>query len=433
MNLNVYYTVVDNKYGLVIENKDSKELIYAKIGKSENKDIASLNAIDGAINFLTKMNIRGQIKKEDNVNIIFNGIKHSLSKYIESASLNINKLQNSNSDKIGIIKTIRANLNPISKKAKIDFINLNKQEIHLLIDKAIENQNIIEIASYYDKDLNEKTNTVKTMVVSKGDSIELNTLVKLNKNEKTKIKQEIKSKKKAVLTEIRQSPEYIDQMTNILMNEMNKGINTSQLSIQEEYDLTKVKNIVIFTDGSMKKQDNNNNNKAYNHGYGVVILDKDTEKPLFKFKGKFSKESELMGHIELVELYAIYRAGLFINNNINSGLLNKDISVTVMTDNQDNIHNYEKIKNKDFSMKGVMLFKELLKETENMDFQIEWVKGHSNNLHNREADKLAKSALEMEKSEEYITHQSIIEEKDELFDITKHIKSNDVHFRRKMG
>lgn len=84
-------------------------------------------------------------------------------------------------------------------------------------------------------------------------------------------------------------------------------------------------------------------------------------------------------------------------------------------------------------MKGVMLFKELLKETEDMDFQIGWVKAHSSNLYNREADKLAKSALEMEKSEEYITHQSIIEEKDELFDITKHIKSNKLHFRRKMG
>ena len=76
MNLNVYYTTVNNKYGLVIADKDNQELIYAKIGKSENNDIVSLNAIDSAINFLTKMNIRGQIKKEDNVNIIFNGIKH---------------------------------------------------------------------------------------------------------------------------------------------------------------------------------------------------------------------------------------------------------------------------------------------------------------------------------------------------------------------
>lgn len=431
MNLNIYYTTVNNKYGLVIEAEDNKELIYAKIGKSEKDDIASLNAIDGAINFLTKMNIRGQIKKEDNVNIIFNGVKHPLSKYIESPSLNLNKIQNSNKDKIGIIKTIRANLNPISKKAKIDFINTNNQEMHLLIDKAIETQDIIEIASYYNKDLNEKNDIFKTMVVRKGDSIELNTLVKLNKYEKSKIKQAVKSKKKAEIIEIRQSPEYIDQMTNILMNEMTKDINTSQLSIQEEYDLENVKNIVIYTDGSMKKQDTNN--KAYNHGYGVVILDKDTEQPLFKFKGRFSKESEMMQHIELVELYAIYRASLFVKNRMNEGLLNKDINVTVMTDNQDNIHNYEKIKNDNFSMKGVILFKELLTETENMNFQIEWVKGHSNNLYNREADKLAKSALEMEKSEEYITHQSIIEEKDELFDITKHIKSNEVYFRRKMG
>lgn len=66
MNLNVYYTTVNNKYGLVIADKDNQELIYAKIGKSENNDIVSLNAIDSAINFLTKMNIRGQIKKEDN-------------------------------------------------------------------------------------------------------------------------------------------------------------------------------------------------------------------------------------------------------------------------------------------------------------------------------------------------------------------------------
>lgn len=431
MNLNVYYTTVNNKYGLVIADKDNQELIYAKIGKSENNDIVSLNAIDSAINFLTKMNIRGQIKKEDNVNIIFNGIKHPLSKYIESQTLNLNKIQNSNRDILGIIKTIRANLNPISKKAKIDFINTNNQEIHLLIDKAIETQNIVEIASHYNKDLNEKNNIAKTMVVKKGDAIELNTLVKLNKDEKSKIKQAVKSKKKAELTEIRKSPEYIDQMTNVLTNEMTKRINTSHLSIQEEYDLENVKNIIIYTDGSMKKQDKNN--KAYNHGYGVVILDRDTEKPLFKFKGRFSKESEMMEHIELVELYAIYRASLFVKNKIDGGLLNKDINVTIMTDNQDNIHNYEKIKNKDFSMKGVMLFKELLKETEDMDFQIGWVKAHSNNLYNREADKLAKSALEMEKSEEYITHQSIIEEKDELFDITKHIKSNELHFRRKMG
>lgn len=172
MNLNVYYTTVNNKYGLVIADKDNQELIYAKIGKSENNDIVSLNAIDSAINFLTKMNIRGQIKKEDNVNIIFNGIKHPLSKYIESQTLNLNKIQNSNRDILGIIKTIRANLNPISKKAKIDFINTNNQEIHLLIDKAIETQNIVGIASHYNKDLNEKNNVAKTKVVKKGDAIE---------------------------------------------------------------------------------------------------------------------------------------------------------------------------------------------------------------------------------------------------------------------
>lgn len=431
MSLNIYYSAINNKYGVIIEDKVNKDLIYAKIGLSKDSEMTFFNAIESASNFLTKMNTRGLIKKEDDINIIFNGMENSLLKYIEKPSLNLNKI--TNKDKISAIKIIRNNMSSILKKTKVSYTKDNDEEITSIIKKAIIHNDLEGITGFYNKDLNKITSSFKSMIIKKDDNIELNTLAKLNEKEKSKIKKEIKSKQRAEIKEIRQSPEYIEQMTNILTNEMVKGINTSQLSIQEEYDLAKIKNIVIYTDGSMKKQDNNNNNKAYNHGYGVVILDKDTEKPLFKFKGRFSKESELMGHIELVELYAIYRAGLFINKKINSGLLNKDISVTIMTDNQDNIHNYDKIKNEDFSMKGVMLFKEILKETKNMDFKIEWVKGHSNNLHNREADKLAKSALEMEKSEEYLTHQTIIEEKDELFDITKHIKSNEIHFRRKMG
>lgn len=173
------------------------------------------------------------------------------------------------------------------------------------------------------------------------------------------------------------------------------------------------------------------------HGYGVSVLDGDSGKALFKFRGAMTKHSEALDHIQLVELYAIYRAALFIDKKMKAGELNPDASIEIRTDSKDCVKEFESYLNGKASTLGSELFNELKRLTEDKVFCLTWVKGHAEDKNNIEVDNLARAGLKMEGHNEYATLYSspevnlkkVEEEMNELMEATAHIE-DELHAKR---
>ena len=67
--------------------------------------------------------------------------------------------------------------------------------------------------------------------------------------------------------------------------------------------------------------------------------------------------------------------------------------------------------------------KKRLKEIEDkMSIRLKWVKGHSNNKMNNEADRVAKLGVELSGNKEELMSFSVLREVEDLFKDTEHIK-----------
>lgn len=423
--MKVYYTATDTHYGMVIEEQNAEGSVdfkYAKTGVCQNKEMGLINAIEGVFNFLAKINMRGEISKENNTKIEFHGEDFNGLKYISNPNANLEKAPLPK-EVVGMLKSLRVKMKPINKKISASYNKIGSNKKHVekeaQIKLLLEERRFNDITDFYLNTAEDKS----SFKINKGpNGVIIDGHIEISKQKRQEEKKQAKIEKGLANIKRKQSPEYQDMITLMLDNELSVGKirNADNITSKNNYDLTSVKNIEIYTDGSLKKyQDKTVGQERYNHGYGVVILDGDTQEKLFTFKGRLSESMTAMEHIEMVELYAIYRAANFIDKKVQEGVLDRNISMVVKTDNQDNIAKLD-LFNSGETVRYQSLFTALKEATQGYDFKIDWVKGHSSNIHNREADKLAKGGLEMNKNEEHMVHESV-SQFNELMGLTEHM------------
>lgn len=423
--MNVYYTATDTHYGMVVEEENVDGTVnfkYAKTGTCQNKEIGLVNAIEGAFSFFAKINMRGEISKDSNIKIQFYGQDFNGLKYISNPNANLEKASLPK-EVIGMLKFLRVKMKPINKKISTVYNkignNKKRSEKEAQIKLLLEEHRFKNITELYANTAGEESGFT---VTQKSNWAIIDGHIEINKQKMQEERKLVKKERELANIERKQSPEYHDMINLMLDNELSVGKikNTDNVTSKNSYDLGSVRNIEIYTDGSLKKaQETIAAQKHYNHGYGVVILDGDTQEKLFTFKGRLSDAMIEMEHIEMVELYAIYRAANFIDKKVQEGVLGQHISMVVKTDNQDNIAKLD-LFNSGETVRYQNLFSALKEATQGYDFKIDWVKGHSSNIHNREADKLAKGGLEMVRNEEQMVHESI-SQFNELMGLTEHL------------
>jgi len=422
--MNVYYTATDTHYGMVIEEQNADGTIdfkYGKTGKCQNREVGLLNALESAAEFLDKINRRGELSKDKLTEIKFYSPAFDSLKYISKANFNPANIKASK-EVISVLKSLQAKMKPINKKISAIYNkienNTKQSEKEIFIKLLLEGNRFNNITEFYHNTAGQESNFT---VNKKPSGTIIDGHIEISKQKKQEEKREIKKERELANIERKQSTEYQDMITLMLDNELSVGKikNTDKILSKSSYDLTSVRNIEIYTDGSLKKQDEASDEKIYNHGYGVVILDSDTQEKLFTFKGRLSNAMKEMEHIEMVELYAIYRAANFINKKVQEGVLGQHISMVVKTDNQDNIVKRD-LFNSGEAVRYQSLFSALREATQGYNFKMDWVKGHSSNIHNREADKLAKDGLEINKNEEHMVHESV-SQFNELMGLTGHM------------
>jgi ribonuclease HI len=422
--MNVYYTATDSGYGLVIEQQNvdgTVDFKYGKTGLCLNREIGLLNALEGAAEFFDKINRRGELSKDKAIEIKFYSPAFDSLKYVMKANMNPANIKGSK-EIVSVLKSLQAKMKSVNKKIVSIY---NKIEVddpgyekEMFIKLLLEGNRFNDITGFYHNTAGQESNFT---IVKKPSGTIIDGHIEINKQKMLQERKLVKKERELASIERKQSPEYQDMITLMLDNELSAGKikNIDNITSKNSYDLTSVKNIEIYTDGSLKKQDEASDEKIYNHGYGVVILDSDTQEKLFTFKGRLSESMREMEHIEMVELYAIYRAANFIDKKVQEGVLGQYISMAVKTDNQDNIAKFD-LFNSGETVRYQSLFSALKEATQRYDFKIDWVKGHSSNIHNREADKLAKGGLEMIRNEEQMVHESI-SQFNELMGLTEHL------------
>lgn len=428
-NIDIYYTSTEKEYGFFIQKRKHN-------GRDGNGAILSLGQgefsggndellrIEKEILLsLLELKDKGLIDKKSNINFFYPELMNVDKKASTNDSLKIEssltELQIKMVNEIRELKTIFTknelffHTSLINDKSR-DVISVMKHEA---IEKCLET-NTFEISNEL---LRKKMlpHHRKELLRVKGS--------KSLKGFITKLKPETRKKMRA-------TSDYKKLLSDVVSKEMsiNKRLNVSDHSERGFYDVNKVNSLVIYTDGSLSKKMNRNK-----HGYGVSVLDGDSGKALFKFRGAMTKHSEALDHIQLVELYAIYRAALFIDKKMKAGELNPDASIEIRTDSKDCVKEFESYLNGKASTLGSELFNELKRLTEDKVFCLTWVKGHAEDKNNIEVDNLARAGLKMEGHNEYATLYSspevnlkkVEEEMNELMEATAHIE-DELHAKR---
>lgn len=413
--IDIYYTNLGNKYGFVIEerngagarNKKNKLLAFGN-GETSDPDTAMLKALHDSLLMIKELKEKEVIKEEA---IHFFNVGYNTFRYVNRKKVSIDNIDIKKEQK-NILKDVFLINKDIGEQNKISHTRIGDNAndgVSLLkfdmIKYCIKNGIINDIENAYKKSQKEKLIDIKN---NDGTEIKVEicpTKKEINKklkNEKRKIEQ---AKRKAY----RQSDDYKNFISSLIDNEManDKVLRTSQLTIQQEYNLEKITNLIVYTDGSIS---NGKVEGTFVQGYGVSILDNETNKPLFKFKGKFTDNSHELQHIEIVESYAIYRALFFIDKKMQNGEIDKNAKITIKTDSQSAIDNLEKYKKGNTNILGINIIKEIDRLTSNKNFKIDWVKGHSTNVNNKEVDKLARQSLKEKTADEYVVLNSINKE-----------------------
>jgi len=438
-NIDIYYTSEREKYGFFIQKRKHNgrdgngEILALGQGLFLGGDDALLSLEQEILASLLGLKDKGLIDKKSNINFFYPELMNVDKKQSISEMNDFVKMEEALTEsQIKIINEIR-DTKTIFRKSDFFFhtslINDKSRDVisemkHEAIKKCLET-NTFEISN----DLLRKKmqpHLRKELLKVKGS--------KSLKGFITKLKPERRKK-------MRTTSDYKRLLSDVVSKEMSidKRLNISDNSEKDFYDVNKVNSLVIYTDGSLSKKMDRNK-----HGYGVSVLDGETGKALFKFRGGMTKHSEALDHIQLVELYAIYRAALFIDKKMKAGELNPDASIEIRTDSENCVKEYEKYLNGRVSILGSELFSELKRLTEDKVFCLKWVKGHAEDKNNIEVDKLARAGLKMEGHSEYATLYSspeikshgvlkkAEEEMNELMEATAHIETEPQVKRLKM-
>lgn len=413
--IDIYYTNFENKYGFVIEerngvgarNKENKLLAFGS-GESSDRDTAMLSAFHNILLKVKELKEKGIIETES---LHFFNVGYNTSRYINKKEVSIDNLAISKKQK-KILKDVR-----IIKK---DISEENKISCTLIGDNAIDGVSFLKfdmikycIKNGINNDIEKAYNNSKTenyIDIKNNDGTDIKVEVPQGKAEKKEEAKKLSNRKKKIekakRKAYRDSDEYKNFLSSLIDNEManDRVLKTSQVTIQQEYNLEAINSLLIYTDGSISEGKTKGN---FIQGYGVSILDNATKKPLFKFKGRFTDGSNELQHIEIVESYAIYRALLFIDNKMENNEINKNTKITIKTDSQNSIDNLKKYKNGNTNILGLNIIKEIDRLASDKRFKISWVKGHSTDINNKEVDKLARQGSKEKTADEYITFDSI--------------------------
>lgn len=411
--IDIYYTNFENKYGFVIEerngigarNKENKLLAFGS-GESSYSMLRACHDILTIVKDLKEKNIIGE---EDS--IYFFNKEYNESRYITKEKVNIDALPINIYQK-DILKSVRELRENISKKSKINTTLIGKNSVDGvsflkldMIELHIKNNKIDNIPNIYNQE--EKA---KYIEIKNSDGTDIKVEVKKSKAErKEEAKKLLKRKKRLAYAKrkaYRDSDEYKNFLSSLIDTEManDRVLKTSQVTIQQEYNLEAINSLLIYTDGSISE---GKEKGSFIQGYGVSILDNNTKKPLFKFKGRFTDSSNELQHIEIVESYAIYRALLFIDNKMANNEINNNAKITIRTDSQNSIDNLKKYQNGNNNILGLNIIKEIDRLASDKRFKIDWVKGHSTDVNNKEVDRLARQGSKAKTADEYITFDSI--------------------------
>lgn len=412
-NIDIYYTNSGNQYGFIIEERLSKKrigknkLLASGCGESSDPDTALYTAACEALKSLGKMNEKSILERSDL--LIFHP-DYFNSRYIirekvdpKNKALKLSEVQRD------LLTDIRHVKEDIGKRNVLKIINMTNDSkdglsfVKLdMIKEALNNNTFNNLEAIY----KEKNNPIEDSMVkienNDGTSIETNIEGAPNAIETKAEKLRRMRAEYAKRQKYRSSPEYKKFIADLLSNEIsaNRVLKTTQLSVEQSYSLDSVPSLIVYTDGSLAEQEVGG---KYKHGYGVSILDARNNKPLFKFKGKFTENAQELQHIQLVELYAIYRSLLFIDKKMKAGELNPKAKIQIRTDSMDCVENLKKYKSGKRNMFGLSLFAEIKNLTTGKNFKLEWVKGHAKDANNREVDKLAREGLTIDTHDEYLS------------------------------
>lgn len=412
-NIDIYYTNSGNQYGFIIEERLSKKrigknkLLASGCGESSDPDTALYTAACEALKSLGKMNEKSILERSDL--LIFHP-DYFNSRYIirekvdpKNKALKLSEIQRD------LLTDIRHVKEDIGKRNVLKIINMTNDSkdglsfVKLdMIKEALNNNTFNNLEAIY----KEKNNPIEDSMVkienNDGTSIETNIEGAPNAIETKAEKLRRMRAEYAKRQKYRSSPEYKKFIADLLSNEIsaNRVLKTTQLSVEQSYSLDSVPSLIVYTDGSLAEQEVGG---KYKHGYGVSILDARNNKPLFKFKGKFTENAQELQHIQLVELYAIYRSLLFIDKKMKAGELNPKAKIQIRTDSMDCVENLKKYKSGKRNMFGLSLFAEIKNLTTGKNFKLEWVKGHAKDANNREVDKLAREGLTIDTHDEYLS------------------------------
>lgn len=190
----------------------------------------------------------------------------------------------------------------------------------------------------------------------------------------------------------------------------------------------KVSSLGIYTDGSMYNHKKKGNKVGtFRKGYGIIITDENTNQILFRLRGKIEDTGQIVNDIDLVELYAVYRATHFVKSRIENGFFDKDVNINIHTDSLNTVKKFEKVisndENMDIAKISYNKLWDYIKEIEDkISIRLKWVKGHSNNKMNNEADRVAKLGVQLSGNKEELMSFSVLREVEDLFKETDHIK-----------
>lgn len=410
--INIYYTYSDNKYGFIIEKKCSKvsddKLLGMGSGEVDSTDVNTI-LYKAAHEALKKAKELNDQRVFGNLNILMYSDSYFNSRYISKQNIDVNNRDIKLDDKQReLLSDIRKLKKYVSKKRAIAFYSLKPESSESadiikidMIKEALSKGTFNDIANTYQAKSEPEEKIVK-IVNNDGTSIETNIEETPNAIETKAEKLRRMKVEYAKRQKYRSSPEYKKFIADLVSNEISTSrvLKTTQLSVGQSYSLENVPSFVVYTDGSLAPQEVEG---KYKHGYGVSILDARNNKPLFKFKGKFTENAQELQHIQLVELYAIYRALLFIDKKMKTGELNPKAKIQIRTDSMDCVENLKKYNSGERNMFGLGLFAEIKKLTAGKKFKLEWVKGHAKDINNREVDKLAREGLVIDTHDEYLS------------------------------
>lgn len=430
--MNIYIGNYDNNFGYLIRNGDN-EIEKVKLSTEREADEHRLFALMEAVRSVETKAKEGVIKKGETISFYFNE-----DNVLDYALGRTDKVKASNTFS-NLLALGRQYIPAVCKEYGISIVRGENTAEHKQITKAFKSDylNNAEFPSMgstfgFNKESDKAYMDLIEKVINEADVI----VPKVRVGGKTKAERKIKVKKvafkdmtpeqqKVALEKLSQEREVIAEryIERDLSKYREVRLNTNTIP---NVISKKVKEVSIYTDGSLYKS-GNDEKKQFMKGYGIVIADKSTNKVLFRMRGRIAEQGQILNDINLVELYAIYRATHFMKTRIDKGFFDEDVKINIHTDSLHTVKKFDKVVSGEKSVEEMAYAKiwgylnELQKEH---SLNLGWVKGHSNSKLNREADELAKQGAKGPKEREDLIMFTVLREVNDLMDATSHIESD---------